>query len=135
MQKRHPDYVDNIRLNEYCVPHMNEQSFFESLSDETRRRILVLILKQEELCVCELYQALDMLQPKVSRHLGVMRDAELLSMRRDGTWVYYRLHPKLPLWASRILDSMAQAAELEPVYLEDHQRLQAMENRPARCCA
>ncbi|MDO9188995.1 MAG: metalloregulator ArsR/SmtB family transcription factor [Sulfurimicrobium sp.] len=66
---------------------MNEQFFFESLSDETRRRILVLILKHEELCVCELFQALDVPQPKVSRHLAVLREAVVLAQRREGLWV------------------------------------------------
>lgn len=114
---------------------LDEQTFFEALADPIRRRILALLLKEGELCVCELYQALDMLQPKVSRHLGVMREAELVDMRRDGTWIYYRLHPLLPLWAYRVLDSLSQAVEYDPAYREDHQRLQAMANRPARCCS
>ena len=113
---------------------LDEQTFFEALADPIRRRILALLLKEGELCVCELYQALDMLQPKVSRHLGVLREAALVNMRRNGTWIYYRLHPQLPLWAFRVLDSLAQAAEYDPAYRDDHQRLQEMANRPARCC-
>ena len=91
---------------------MNEQSFFESLSDETRRRILVLILKHEELCVCELFQALDVPQPKVSRHLAVLRDAGVLAQRREGTWVFYRLDPQLP---SRRLDVANRSKRLKTV--------------------
>lgn len=69
----------------------SEQAFFDILSDETRRRLLVLLTKESELCVCELQSALDMSQPKISRHLGVMREAELLTVRREGTWVFYRI--------------------------------------------
>ena len=107
------------------------QSLFDVLSDEIRRRILCLLLKEGELCVCELFLALDLPQPKVSRHLGVMRDAGVLSVRREGTWVYYRLDAQLPLWAYKVVESMAQGA----AFAEDAQRLEAMPNRPVRCCA
>lgn len=115
------------------IKSMNEQAFFESLSDETRRRLLMLLMKQGELCVCELFYALDMPQPKVSRHLGVMREAGLLSQRREGTWVFYRLQPQLPLWAYKVLEAMAQG--VAQAGREDERRLEGMSNRPARCCA
>ena len=112
-----------------------EQSFFDTLSDEIRRRVLCQLLKEGELCVCELQYALDMPQPKISRHLAVMREADVLSMRRDGTWVYYRIHPQLPLWAYKLLESMAHGIAGSPAYIEDAKRLEMMPNRPARCCA
>lgn len=126
--------IDNIRFIEYCAQYMNEQAFFESLSDETRRRILVLLLKKGELCVCELQYALNLPQPKVSRHLAVLREAELLSMRRDGTWVYYRAHSQLPLWAFRILENFVQGAAQSQIYQSDKQRLESISNQPTRCC-
>lgn len=109
------------------------QPFFESLSDATRRRLLTLLLNQGELCVCELVAALDLPQPKISRHLAVMREAGLTTMRREGTWIYYRLHPELPLWAYRILEIAARdAAEAESK--ADADRLAGMPDRPLRCC-
>ena len=113
---------------------LEPQNFFDVLSDETRRRLLGLILGEGELCVCELAYALDMAQPKVSRHLAVMREAEVLSMRREGTWVYYRLHSQLPLWASRIVELMVQGAE-SPLAAQDRSRLATMADRPLKCCA
>lgn len=114
---------------------MNEQAFFESLSDETRRRILVLILRHEELCVCELFQALDLPQPKVSRHLAVLRDAGVLAQRREGTWVFYRLEPQLPSWAYRMLGLMGEGVSNGALYREDANRLANAAIRPARCAA
>jgi len=114
---------------------MNEQSFFESLSDETRRRILVLILKHEELCVCELFQALEVPQPKVSRHLAVLRDAGVLAQRREGTWVFYRPDPQLPAWAYRMLGLMVEGVSNGVSYREDAERLAIAANRPVRCAA
>lgn len=109
------------------------QPFFESLSDATRRRILALLLGQGELCVCELVSALDMPQPKISRHLAVMREAGLTTMRREGTWIYYRLHPELPLWAYRILEIASRDAS-EDEAERDGARLAGMPDRPLRCC-
>lgn len=86
---------------------LTDQSFFEVLSDLTRRRILLLLISGSERCVCELFEALDLPQPKVSRHLAVLRDAGVVVTSKSGTWVYYRLNPNLPLWATRILDLMA----------------------------
>ena len=124
-----------MRQIEYFVLMLDEQAFFDVLSDETRRRILGLIIKEEELCVCELFFALDMHQPKVSRHLAVMRDAEVLTMRKKGTWVYYRLQPQLPMWALKVLEMMVQGVASVPVYYHDVERLSAMSNRPMKCCA
>ena len=114
---------------------LDEQLFFDVLSDETRRRILSLIIQEEELCVCELFFGLDMPQPKVSRHLAVMRDAGVLTMRKEGTWVYYRLQPQLPMWALKVLEMMVQGVSGVPVYRHDTNRLAGMANRPAKCCA
>jgi len=114
---------------------INGNNFFDALSDETRRRLLALLVSEEELCVCELCHALDMPQPKVSRHLAVMRETGVLAVRREGLWVYYRTHPLLPAWAYKILDQMAQGCGDLEIFQTDRKRLAAMPNRPARCCA
>lgn len=66
------------------------QRIFKLLSDPTRVRILSL-LEREELAVQELMRVLGMAQSRVSRHLAILREAGLLSDRRDGTFVFYRL--------------------------------------------
>jgi ArsR family transcriptional regulator len=63
---------------------------FKTLSDETRLRILKL-LEHGELCVCDIVAALDLIQPKVSFHLGVMKEAKLIKDRRQGKWIHYRI--------------------------------------------
>jgi len=77
--------------------------FFAALADPTRRRILTLLQEGGERCVCVLYETLDLPQPKVSRHLGVLRAAGIVATRREGLWIHYRIHPDLPAWAFRIL--------------------------------
>ena len=106
---------------------------FDALVDATRRRILALLVHQGELCVCELTAALDDSQPKVSRHLAVLKDAGIVIPRREGTWIFYRLADSLPAWAEAVLEILPTGAvpELKP----DLKRLKAMAGRPERCAA
>ncbi|RMF79395.1 MAG: ArsR family transcriptional regulator [Nitrospirae bacterium] len=104
------------------------------LSDPTRLRCVVLLAQEGELCVCELTEALGVAQPKVSRHLGVLRDAGVVADRREGRWVHYRLHPELPPWAARVVAEVAAAAAAEAAFEADRARLAAMEGRPTRSC-
>lgn len=64
---------------------------FHSLSDETRLKILKL-LEKGELCVCEIVSALNMVQPKVSFHLGVLKESGLVKIKRKGKWILYGLN-------------------------------------------
>lgn len=100
-------------------------SIAEVCADETRRRILLLLLAQGELCVCDLFGALELPQPKVSRHLGVLRDAEMVVSRKRGTWVHYRLNPELPLWAVQILGALADGAARSEPYQSDRERIKS----------
>jgi len=72
---------------------------FKALSEPPRLQILALVLRHGELCGCEVERFLDLSQSAASRHLRVLRDAELLEDRRDGQWVYYGL-PSRPVRAT-----------------------------------
>jgi ArsR family transcriptional regulator len=64
---------------------------FHALSDETRLSILE-CLRGSERCVCELTDDLDAAQSRLSFHLRVLKDAGLVSDRREGRWMYYTLN-------------------------------------------
>lgn len=66
-------------------------SWFHALSDETRVEI-VGMLSHGERCVCELMASLDAAQSRLSFHLRTLRDAGVVSDRREGRWMYYRLN-------------------------------------------
>ena len=109
---------------------MEPLSLFKCLADATRLKTLLLIQTQGELCVCELTAALDTSQPKVSRHLAQLRECGLLSTRRDGQWVYYRISEELPDWVSTILTTTAaDNPNLTAVCCD---RLDGMGDRPQR---
>ena len=63
-----------------------------ALSDPTRLRILHL-LRQGRRCVCDLTDTMDAAQSRLSFHLKTLRDAGLVSDRREGRWVYYQIRP------------------------------------------
>ena len=70
---------------------MRSPALFGAFADPTRLRILNLLLAAKELCVCDLCAALREIQPKVSRHLALLRRAGLVEVRGDGKWKYYSL--------------------------------------------
>ena len=110
-------------------------SVFAALAHDTRLRCMLLLMKHGELCVCELTHALAASQPHISRHLAQLRDSGLVTDRRDGVWVYYRVNPDLPPWLTGVLRETTEAlGDLEP-FVDDGITLAAMVNRPraARC--
>lgn len=62
----------------------------KALSDPNRVKIIKM-LQGREMCVCEIYAALALAQPTVSKHLKVLEDVDLVTGRKEGLWVYYRL--------------------------------------------
>jgi ArsR family transcriptional regulator len=66
---------------------------FQALSDPTRLELLVRLRKGER-CVCDLMDVLDAAQSRLSFHLKVLKEAGLVTDRRDGRWVYYTLVPE-----------------------------------------
>ena len=110
-------------------------SLFSILSDPTRLRALMLIQSEGEVCVCELTFALKESQPKISRHLALMRDVGIVGSRREGTWMHYRINPLLPEWSKEVIRHVFdQLTGLSP-YMEDKEQLAQMNKRPGKNCA
>ncbi len=105
-------------------------AFYKCLSEDTRLKSLLLITLKGELCVCDLTQALELSQPKVSRHLSELRKCELLKDERRGKWVYYKLNESLPTWAISVLH---QTAKDNPKYIERNLKL-LDPTTTASCC-
>jgi ArsR family transcriptional regulator, arsenate/arsenite/antimonite-responsive transcriptional repressor len=68
-----------------------EARFFKSLADETRLQILWLLMVKEELCVCDIMGVIGITQSKASRHLRYLYNLGLVTDRREGLWMYYRI--------------------------------------------
>lgn len=118
---------------EETIDMLNPNKFFNLLSDETRLRCLNLLQQEGELCVCDLTYVLKLSQPKISRHLASLRKFNIVSDRREGLWIYYRLHKDLPPWTKKIIALTINATkQLEP-YIQDSKRLATMPSR-STCC-
>lgn len=112
------------------------ETFFSALAHPLRLRTLLLLHTEGELCVCELTHALGVSQPMISRHLAQLREGGLVSDRRQGLWVYYRLDSQLPAWARDVLAATAEGVAGQAPYADDRAALGSMANRPgAACCA
>ena len=119
-----------MRASRYTYFHMataalDVRSFsrlFRALGDETRLRIVAL-LSHGELCVCHLEDALRLSQPKVSRHLGILRLAGVVDYRREGSWVYYRLVAQADPECEHQLKTLVQTFSKRAVLRKDLERL------------
>lgn len=66
-------------------------NIFKALSDETRLRILAMVWN-DELCVCEIEKGLNLTQSNASRHLSILKNANILSSIKHAQWTYYKLN-------------------------------------------
>jgi ArsR family transcriptional regulator len=80
-----------IKSRNSLAQRANTAEWFHALSDETRLEI-VAMLSSGERCVCELMDALDVAQSRLSFHLRVLKEAGLVMDRKDGRWVHYSLN-------------------------------------------
>ena len=104
---------------------MFEHDYFKLLADETRLCCVLLICQQGPLCVCELTAALHVSQPKISRHLALLRQAGVLTTERKGQWIYYQLATDLPAWSLLLLQQLLEHKALENRYRIDLKQLKA----------
>ena len=103
-------------------------NLFQALADRTRLRLLRL-MSQGEICVCYFVEILGESQPKISRHLGYLRRAGLVSARRDGKWMHYRLLRPADPHQGRLLDTALAALDGDRQIQRDAQALERV------CCA
>ncbi|ACK66338.1 transcriptional regulator, ArsR family [Rippkaea orientalis PCC 8801] len=103
--------MQTITSNDFNPNLVPILSSFRALSDPIRLQIVEL-LRSQELCVCDLCELLSIKQPKLSFHLKILKDAQLLHSRQDGRWVYYSLN--LPQWVI-LQDYLAKYRCLNPI--------------------
>jgi len=105
-------------------------NILKALSEETRLRILKL-LENGELCVCDIVAALDMVQPKVSFHLNVLKEAGFLKDRKQGRWTHYSIDDR-DFFRRFLLVSILERIPKEAL-AKDRKRLEGfLEEKPSR---
>lgn len=96
---------------------------FKALGDETRLRIMALLVSNQELCVCDIMAALDLPQSTISRHLSYLRNAGLVDDRRQGVWMYYRINRKSIKHAGAIFDLLAAMVSRQEQAVRDMEQI------------
>ena len=104
------------------------ERFFQALGDGTRLRLLNL-MGDQEICVCYFVEILNQSQPKISRHLAYLRNAGIVTTRRDGKWMHYRIVIPANEGAARVLRETLAWLEGDRTMQADRARL------TTACCA
>ena len=105
----------------------------KALSDETRLRILNLLL-EKECCVCEVMQVLEISQTRASRNLGVLYDAGFLKLRKEGLWSLYSIDKEgMKEYLPALIEAISKALEGNQVAAVDRERLQKAERVGPGC--
>jgi ArsR family transcriptional regulator len=107
------------------------QQFFQALADDTRLRLLNLMADQE-VCVCYFVEILGAPQPKISRHLAYLRKAGIVSTRREGKWMHYRIVMPPHVGATQILRQTLDWLKEDKAMRADRARLTKACCSPAR---
>ncbi|PYS69317.1 MAG: ArsR family transcriptional regulator [Acidobacteria bacterium] len=106
----------------------NLENLFSALADRTRLRLINLI-GDSEVCVCFLVEILKTSQPKISRHLAYLRRARVVTARREGKWMHYRLTEPPDEHAARIFREVRTSLSEHPEFERDREKLERV------CCA
>ena len=102
------------------------ERFFQALGDNTRLRLLNL-MGDQEICVCYFVEILNQPQPKISRHLAYLRNAGIVTTRRDGKWMHYRIAMPPNEGAARVLQDILQ-------WFKEEKTMQADRGKLAKAC-
>ncbi len=92
-------------------------SVIKSISDKNRLRILSALLVHKELCACQITEFLRVAGATASRHLGLMVNAGVLKNRKQGRWIYFRIHTEDPSltdlldWVKKRVENSEQVKE------------------------
>lgn len=106
----------------------DRELFFKALADATRLR-LINLMGDEEVCVCFFVEILETNQPKISRHLAYLRRAGIVSARREGLWMHYRVATPEDENAAKVLQSVREWLATDSTHQQDRNRLVKI------CCA
>lgn len=128
-------FLDYIRLYEYNgEPFMGSLAHvFKALSDESRLRIINLLLVSGELCVCDIERVMGFTQTKVSRHLAYLRRVGLIDGRRQGLWMLYSIARPRTGEQEQLLRFLADLLKSNDLAQRDAKRLAA--NIRKGCCS
>jgi ArsR family transcriptional regulator len=106
----------------------NMEIFFLALADKTRLRLLNL-MRENEVCVCFFTEVLGESQPKISRHLAYLRNTGIVSARREGKWIHYKIVTPESDYAAQVLRDTLEWLKSQNEMRKDYEKLENV------CCS
>lgn len=101
----------------------------KALSDENRVRIMM-FLSEDELCVCQIIELLGLAPSTVSKHLSILKQAELIDSRKKGRWIYYRLpEESVPEVVTRAIEWLQTSLDKDKQIGEDRKKLKKVQKK------
>lgn len=112
---------------------MRTSEILKALSDESRIRIVNLLLYGNELCVCEIETILNVSQTNASRHLAKLKAAEIIALRKEYQWAYYKISEKFISGHQMLLDYLKFALQKDELCISDLEKLKKYKESGFTC--
>lgn len=114
--------------------NIDHATVFASLSNSTRLRCLYLAARHDEVCVCEVVDALDIPQPTVSKAFKALKESGLVTDRRDSNWIYYRINESMPRWMTAVVDATVKDLARSGKYVDDEKQFERSRVQEETAC-
>lgn len=101
----------------------------KALADENRIRILNLLYRKKDLCVCEITEVIGLSQPTISSHLKLLESSNLVTYSKDGKWINYRINPEIDKRMKQILDTVAEVLKVDKKIKEDEAKIDRIDRK------
>lgn len=101
------------------------ETLFLALADKTRLRLLNL-MRESEVCVYYFTEVLGESQPKISRHLAYLKNAAIVSARRDGKWIHYKIVSPENEYAAQVLQDTLEWLASQKEMQDDYKKLESI---------
>ena len=101
----------------------------KAISDEGRLRIISLLSRKKNLCVCEIKELIGLSQSTISSHLKKLENSGLITYSKDGKWINYNLNPNLDTRTKKLLKDIISIIKDDPQLIDDFTRLDTVKRQ------
>jgi len=109
--------------------NIDPDQVFPALANTTRLRCLYLVASNDDVCVCEVVEALGITQPRASKALNALKGVGLLSVHRDANWNYFSLDNAMPEWTAALIAATVNGLGSSRTHVTDQKRFKRLNLR------
>ena len=105
----------------------NIEKIIKALADKNRLRMIYLLNRKRDLCVCEITDIIGLSQPTISSHLRLLENAGLVESSKDGLWVNYNINSQADLFSRRSIETICKDLKKDKQAIADLEKLKAID--------